>query len=150
VDPKVGLTGHDFEERTEKFGNNFREEPIAKSWLSLFWGALDDDMLKLLIVCAIMSITFDMILSEPHERAHAWIEGTAIALAVFIVASVGSFVDWRKEIQFIKSRKETNMKNVCRVLRNGVLEVLHHNDLHVGDVIMVEYGMNIPVDGLCF
>jgi cation transport ATPase len=36
------------------------------------------------------------------------------------------------------------------VLRNGVLETLHHNDLHVGDVIMVEYGMNIPVDGLCF
>jgi Ca2+ transporting ATPase len=31
-----------------------------------------------------------------------------------------------------------------------VLETLHHNDLHVGDVIMVEYGMNIPVDGLCF
>jgi hypothetical protein len=31
----------------------------------------------------------------------AWIEGTAIALAVFIVASVGSFVDWRKEVEFI-------------------------------------------------
>ena len=45
----------------------------------------------------------------------AWIEGTAIALAVFIVASVGSFVDWRKEIQFIKSRKETNSKNIVSI-----------------------------------
>ena len=47
-------------------------------------------------------------------RAHflAWIQGTAIALAVLIVASVGSFVDWRKEIQFIKSRAETNKKNI--------------------------------------
>jgi cation transport ATPase len=36
------------------------------------------------------------------------------------------------------------------VLRKGVLETLHHNDLHVGDVIMVEYGMSIPVDGLVF
>ena len=38
----------------------------------------------------------------------------------------------------------------CRVLRNGVIETLHHNDLHVGDVIMVEYGMSIPVDGFVF
>lgn len=107
-------------------------------------------MLKLLIFCAIISITFDMILSSPEEREHAWIQGTAIALAVFIVASVGSFVDWRKEIQFIKSRAETNAKNVCRVLRKGEIEILHHNDLHVGDIIMVEYGMNIPVDGFVF
>jgi magnesium-transporting ATPase (P-type) len=70
VDPKVGLSGHDFAERTEKFGNNYREEPVAKSWFSLFIGALDDQMLKLLIVCAIFSITFDMILADPHERAH--------------------------------------------------------------------------------
>lgn len=28
--------------------------------------------------------------------------------------------------------------------------MLHHNYLHVGDVINVEYGMAIPVDGLCF
>lgn len=150
VDPKFGLTGNDFAERTEKFGNNYREEPVAKTWISLFIGALDDHMLKLLIVCAIFSITFDMILADHEERQTAWIQGTAIGLAVFIVASVGSFVDWRKEIQFIKSRAATNAKNVCRVLRNGVIEIVHHNGLHVGDVIMVEYGMNIPVDGFCF
>ena len=70
VDPKVGLTGNDFAERTEKFGNNYRPEPVAKSWISLFIGALNDQMLKLLICCAALSITLDMILSEPHERSH--------------------------------------------------------------------------------
>jgi len=68
VDPKVGLTGNDFAERTEKFGNNYRNEPVAKTWISLFFGALKDDMLKLLIVCAIVSITFDMILADHEER----------------------------------------------------------------------------------
>lgn len=33
-------------------------------------------------------------------------------------------------------------------MRNGVLETTHHNNLHVGDVINVEYGMAIPVDGI--
>ena len=70
VDPKVGLTGNDFAERTEKFGNNYRAPLKAKSWCSLFIGALDDFMLKVLIVAAIFSITFDMIIANPDDRSH--------------------------------------------------------------------------------
>ncbi len=69
-------------------------------------------------------------------------------VAVMTVATVGSFVDWKKEVQFVKSRAKSDEKNICRVLRNGVFETVHHNYLHVGDVINVEYGMAIPVDGL--
>lgn len=61
-------------------------------------------MLKVLMVASVFSLTLDMILAEPHHRSHAWIEGAAIMIAVFIVASVGSFVDWRKDVQFVKSR----------------------------------------------
>ena len=68
VDPKVGLSGNDFSERTEKFGNNYREETKAKTWLSLFLNAFEDPMLRLLIVCAAVSITFDMILADHEER----------------------------------------------------------------------------------
>lgn len=98
VDIKVGLEGSDFEARRQQFGDNFRPNPVAKTWISLFIAALDDFMLKVLIVAAIFSITFDMILADAHSRSHAWIEGFAILVAVAIVASVGSFVDWRKEI----------------------------------------------------
>ena len=68
MDPKVGLTGNDFNDRTEKFGNNFRAEPIAKTWFQLFRDALGDDMLKLLMLCALIALTFDLILSTPKER----------------------------------------------------------------------------------
>lgn len=119
VDVKIGLTGEDFPQRTQQFGNNHREQIKAKSWFSLFWAALDDFMLKVLMVAAVMSITFDMILADPHERSHAWIEGAAIMIAVFIVASVGSTVDYKKEIQFVESRRKSDEKNVCIVLRSG-------------------------------
>jgi magnesium-transporting ATPase (P-type) len=69
-------------------------------------------------------------------------------IAVIIVASVGSFVDYKKELQFVKSRKASDAKNVCSVLRNGEYAVLHHNELHTGDILKVEYGMAIPVDGI--
>jgi hypothetical protein len=51
-------------------------------------------MLKVLLVCAVFSITFDMLLADPHEREHAWIEGTAIFVAVLVVSGVSSLVDW--------------------------------------------------------
>jgi hypothetical protein len=48
----------------------------------------------------------------------AWIEGTAIFIAVFVVASVGSYNDYKKEEQFLKlqaiSEKDNNVRlNVC-------------------------------------
>jgi len=102
------------------------------------------------MVAAAVSITFDMILADPHERSHAWIEGFAILVAVMCVATVGSFVDWKKEVQFVISRAKSDEKNICRVLRNGKVETIHHNFLHVGDVINIEYGMANPVDGIVF
>jgi magnesium-transporting ATPase (P-type) len=68
VDVKVGLSGSDFTERKERFGDNFRPEAVAKSWISLFFGALEDFMLRALIVCAIFSIVFEMILATPDHR----------------------------------------------------------------------------------
>jgi magnesium-transporting ATPase (P-type) len=148
VDVKIGLTGEDFPERTQQFGNNYREPIKAKAWHTLFLAALDDFMLKVLIFAAIFSIVFDMLLASPEDRGHAWIEGFAIMVAVALVATVGSFVDWKKEVQFVKSRLKSDEKNVCRVLRGGELIEIHHNFLHVGDVINVEYGMANPIDGL--
>lgn len=34
------------------------------------------------------------------------------------------------------------------VVRKGVNEVIHHNDILVGDIIVIEGGKNIPVDGV--
>lgn len=70
MDVKVGLTGSDFKSRSDQFGSNYREPLKAKSWITLFFGALDDFMLKVLIVAAIFSIVFDMILAHPEERSH--------------------------------------------------------------------------------
>ena len=82
---------------------------------TLFLGALDDFMLKLLLVCAVVSISFDLGFAHSDERKTgtskyllvctrfninfilAWIEGAAIFLAVFIVSGVGSYNDYKKE-----------------------------------------------------
>jgi hypothetical protein len=45
-------------------------------------------MLKLLIVCATFSAMYFV----------AWIDGTAIFVAVFLVATISSVVDYKKEL----------------------------------------------------
>ena len=66
VKPDVGLSGGDFVQRTEHFGSNYREPLKVKPFCKLFIETLDDFMLKVLIVCAIFSIVFEMALNMDH------------------------------------------------------------------------------------
>jgi magnesium-transporting ATPase (P-type) len=106
-----GLTPIDFKEREEHFGSNYKSPSKRTPFCKLFLGALDDFMLKLLLVCAVISISIDMGFSDASDRSHgkdilifrniysniAWIEGAAIFIAVFVVATVGSYNDYKKE-----------------------------------------------------
>ena len=101
-----GLTPEDFDARDGHFGSNYKAPPQRTPFCRLFLGALDDFMLKLLMVCAFVSITVEMYFSD-HKSIGilfalflyllAWIEGTAILVAVLVVSSVGAWNDYKKE-----------------------------------------------------
>lgn len=146
---KSGLTMDDAVARAQHFGSNYRPPLTAATCCSMFIGALDDFMLKLLIVCAIVSITLDTAMADDEERPIAWIDGFAIMVAVLVVSGVGSIVDYRKEIEFVLRRNNADKDKLVDVIRNGEDRPnVHHNDLLVGDLIKLNYGMQIPVDGI--
>jgi magnesium-transporting ATPase (P-type) len=62
-----GLNGEDFTERDEHFGSNMREPPKKTPFCKLFIGALEDFMLRILLVCAVLSISFDMGFSDKAD-----------------------------------------------------------------------------------
>lgn len=141
--PTNGLKGDDLLKRDDAFGSNKKEPPQRASFCSLFLGALDDLMLKVLIVCAIVSMTISMIFEEDN-RAIAWIEGGAILLAVLLVSSVTAWNDYKKEEQFLKLTEFNDAKNIVTVIRNGKQVQINFNDIKVGDVVQIKPGMNIP------
>ena len=95
------------------FGTNYKAPLERTPFCILLLGALDDFMLKILIVCAFFSIGVDVGLAEPEERGHAWIEGFAILVAVAVVSMVGAWSDYQKEGQFLKQQQlEENSKVV--------------------------------------
>jgi len=81
--------------------------------------ALDDFMLKLLIVCACFSIIVEMSFAssdeDPSKLKTAWIEGFAILSAVACVSFVTAWSDFKKEGQFLKQQMlEENSKIVSK------------------------------------
>jgi len=95
---ETGLIPTDFDDRNEQYGSNKKPPRKRTPFYKLFFGALDDFMLKLLLVCACVSIGIEVGFADPGHRSHAWIEGTAIFIAVFVVAFVGSYNDYQKEL----------------------------------------------------
>jgi magnesium-transporting ATPase (P-type) len=92
-----GISLESIADRTEVFGTNHKDPPGRTPFLTLLLDALDDFMLKLLLVCACISIAVDMGFAAEKDRSHAWVEGFSIFLAVAVVSLVSSVSDYQKE-----------------------------------------------------
>jgi magnesium-transporting ATPase (P-type) len=63
-----GLTPVDFEARQEQFGSNFKAQQKLTPYWRLFLNAMDDFMLKFLLVCAALQISIEMGFTTPEKR----------------------------------------------------------------------------------
>ena len=65
--------------------------------MELLCNALEDFTLRILLVAAILSIIIDVATAPAEERSHAWVEGFAILVAVFVCSTVTAGNDYQKE-----------------------------------------------------
>lgn len=70
----------------------------------------------------------------------AWSEGFAIFVAVFIVAIVGSWNDFKREEQFLELQKISEKDNIVTCRRDGKETQKNYNQIQVGDVIKIKGG----------
>eukprot|EP00604_Paraphysomonas_vestita_P000027 CAMPEP_0174825842 /NCGR_PEP_ID=MMETSP1107-20130205/43165_1 /TAXON_ID=36770 /ORGANISM="Paraphysomonas vestita, Strain GFlagA" /LENGTH=444 /DNA_ID=CAMNT_0016057867 /DNA_START=347 /DNA_END=1679 /DNA_ORIENTATION=+ len=77
-----------------------------------------------------------------------WIEGTAILVAVFLVALVTAGNNYTKELQFRALEKSSQRDERTSVLRDGSIERINPIDLVVGDIIILQSGDSIPADSI--
>jgi hypothetical protein len=66
----TGLTSNDLDIREEHFGTNKKEMPPRTPFCVFFMGALDDFMLKMLLVCACINVGFEVGFAKPEDRSH--------------------------------------------------------------------------------
>ena len=153
------------EDRVRVYGENILPERKSKSLLLLMWLALQDKILILLIVAAIVSLALGLYtdFGLPRDRVPCehpppgksdcetkpvdWVEGVAIMVAVIIVDLIGSLNDWQKERQFRVLDAKKDARNVT-VLRQGTQQLIDLHDVLVGDIVSFEPGEVVAYDGV--
>jgi Ca2+-transporting ATPase len=123
-----------------------------KNIFQLAWIAYNDKVLILLTCAAVISLALGLyqtfgVEHKPGEPAVEWIEGVAIIVAIVIVVVVGAANDWQKERQFVKLNAKKDDRTI-KVIRSGSTREISVYDVFVGDVVNLEPGDMIPVDGI--
>lgn len=141
-----------FADRKSVFSDNRLPERKAKNIFQLAWIAYNDKVLILLTIAAVISLALGLYqtFGQSHEDGEPkveWIEGVAIMVAIIIVVVVGAVNDWQKERQFVKLNKKKDDRYV-KVVRSGKTMELSVFDVLVGDVVHLEPGDLVPVDGI--
>ena len=104
--------------------------------------ALEDLVLRILIVCAFVSLIIGI---ATEGLAHGWYEGTAILCAIIIVVTANVINEYKQDQQFINLFKKGE-KKIVKVLRNGNLVEIDSQEIVVGDLLEIHTGMIFPVD----
>lgn len=142
-----------FADRKHVFSDNRLPEKKGKTIWEIMWITYNDKVLILLSVAAVISLavglyqTFDTKSHKDGEAKIEWLEGVAIIVAIVIVVLVGSVNDYQKERQFVKLNKKKQDRDV-NVIRSGKSREVSVYDLLVGDVVLLEPGDMVPVDGI--
>ena len=147
-----------FADRKRVYSDNRLPEKKSKSFLQLAWIAYNDKVLILLSVAAVVSLALGIyqsvrapteqeIAAGTHEARVEWVEGVAIIVAILVVTLVGALNDYQKERQFVKLNKKKEERMV-KVIRSGKSQEISVYDIFAGDVVHLEPGDLIPVDGV--
>jgi calcium-translocating P-type ATPase len=123
--------------------NTFPEPPFAGFW-ALFFESFQDPILLILIAAACVSFAVGL----ADHPDHGWIDGTAIVIAILLVAFVTATNNYRKELQFRALRNDADAMVRIRVIRNGEEVGLGVSEIVVGDVVHLETGDKIVADGV--
>ena len=141
-----------FSSRIGVYSDNRLPEKKGKSLLTLMWITYNDKVLILLSIAAVVSLAVGLYQTFGGEHKDGeprveWVEGVAIIVAIAIVVIVGSANDYQKERQFAKLNKR-KQDRLVKVVRSGKTQEISVFDILAGDVVHLEPGDLVPVDGI--
>jgi len=133
--PDTGLTSSQVEEIRSKYGSNKLASKKKKTKVQLFLAQLNDILIYILIVAAILSIVVGKEISD----------AIIIGIVILVNATVGMIQESKAE-KALDALKELSTPKAI-VKRNGELVEIPSEEIVVGDLLMLEAGDYINADG---
>ena len=134
-----GLSAAAAAERLAKHGpNKLKEEEKVPMWIR-FFQQMQDPMVIMLIVAAVISAVTGMIQGEPE-----WGD-VIIIMAVVIINSALGVIQEAKSEEALAALQEMSAAQ-SKVIRDGKMVMLHSSELVPGDVVLLEAGDSVPAD----
>ena len=134
-----GLTEAEAQKRLEENGKNRLEAAKGKSIFRRFMEQLADPMIIILLAAAAVSGVLAAM--EPEGE----FVDVIIILAVVIINAVLGVYQESKAEKAIEALQEMSAAT-SKVVRDGKVQIVHSEDLVVGDVILLEAGDAVPAD----
>lgn len=137
-----GLSEAEAEKRLVENGKNRLEAAKGKSLIRRFLEQLADPMTLILLAAAAISGVLAVVENESFTDV-------IIILAVVIINAVLGVYQESKAEKAIEALQEMSAAT-SKVLRDGKVQIVHSEDLVVGDVILLEAGDAVPADARIF
>lgn len=133
TDPRKGLGRDEVNVRKEKYGLNKLEEGKKKSIFVLFWGQLNDPLIFILLIAAVIS----GFMGELNDTI-------IIALVVVLNAVIGVSQEARAEKSMEALKKLSSPK--AYVIRDSETVEVDSEEIVPGDIVVLDAGRYIPCD----
>ena len=142
---KDGLSTDEAAKRLETNGKNKLAAAKGKSLVRRFLEQLADPMTIILLVAAAISGALAVYESINHPGEGEGFTDVIIILAVVIVNAILGVYQESKAEKAIEALQKMSAAT-SKVLRDGKVQIIHSEDLVVGDVILLEAGDAVPAD----
>ncbi len=133
-----GLSSAEAAKRLEANGKNKLAAAKGKSIIRRFLEQLADPMIIILLVAAAISGVLAVVEGESFADV-------IIILAVVIVNAILGVYQESKAEKAIEALQEMSAAT-SKVMRDGKVQIIHSEDLVVGDIILLEAGDAVPAD----
>lgn len=145
VEKYKGLNEKEVKESREKYGRNEVAPPERATWIEMYLETFEDPIIRLLLIAIGLSLIIAgyKYFTEGHFE---WYEPVGVMIAVFLATYIGFINTWKAMKQF-DVLNQINSDILVTLIRDKNITQIPKSELVVGDILILETGMEIPADG---